>query len=70
MTWGDDQAVEMFLNERIKYNDIVKVVEATCESHKQDLMLRPSLEVLHPHCIALDRSTSPPPPPPIADYSF
>ena len=39
------QAVEMFLDERIIYSDIVKVVEATCETHKRDHLLQPSLEV-------------------------
>ncbi len=38
------QAVEMFLDEKIGYLDIVKTVEATCEAHKADLMLKPSLE--------------------------
>jgi 1-deoxy-D-xylulose-5-phosphate reductoisomerase len=39
------QAVEMFLDEKIGYLDIVKVVEETCETHKADLMLQPSLQV-------------------------
>ena len=34
----------MFLDEKIGYLDIVKKVEATCEAHKADLMLQPSLE--------------------------
>ncbi len=34
----------MFLDEKIGYLDIVKVVEATCEAHKADLLLQPSLE--------------------------
>ena len=34
----------MFLDEKIGYLDIVKHVEATCEAHKADLSLRPSLE--------------------------
>ena len=38
------QAVEMFLDERISYLDIVRLVEATCEAHKADLNLQPSLE--------------------------
>jgi hypothetical protein len=39
------QAVEMFLDEKIGYLDIVKVVEDTCETHKADLMQQPSLQV-------------------------
>ena len=38
------QAVEMFLDEKIGYLDIVKQVEATCEAHKADLSLQPSLD--------------------------
>ena len=34
----------MFLDEKIGYLDIVKHVEATCEAHKADLSLRPSLQ--------------------------
>lgn len=41
---ANEQAVEMFLDERIKYSEIVKVVEATCEAHKADLMQQPSLQ--------------------------
>jgi hypothetical protein len=35
----------MFLDEKIGYLDIVKVVEDTCETHKADLMQQPSLQV-------------------------
>jgi 1-deoxy-D-xylulose-5-phosphate reductoisomerase len=41
---ANEQAVEMFLDEKIGYLDIVKVVEETCETHKADLMLQPSLQ--------------------------
>ncbi len=34
----------MFLDEKIGYLDIVRHVEATCEAHKADLSLQPSLE--------------------------
>lgn len=34
----------MFLDEKIGYLDIVKVVEETCETHKADLMQQPSLQ--------------------------
>lgn len=34
----------MFLDEKIPYLDIVRRVEATCEAHKADLILQPSLE--------------------------
>ena len=36
----------MFLDEKIGYLDIVKHVEATCEAHKADLSLQPSLETI------------------------
>lgn len=46
---ADAQAVEMFLDEKIGYLDIVKVVEATCETHKADLMQQPSLQARRLH---------------------
>jgi len=45
---ANEIAVELFLEERIGYLDIVKVIEKTCEKHRDDLVLRPSLEeILH-----------------------
>ena len=42
------QAVELFLQEKIGYLDIVKAVEATCDAHQQELVERPSLdEIVH-----------------------
>ena len=38
------QAVEMFLDEKIGYMDIVKTVEKCCETHQQELLQKPSLE--------------------------
>lgn len=34
----------MFLEEKIHYLDIMNVVEACCEAHKQDFRKAPSLE--------------------------
>ncbi len=42
------QAVEMFLDEKIGYMDIVKTVEKCCDAHVQELLLKPSLdEIVH-----------------------
>ena len=42
------QAVEMFLDEKIGYMDIVKTVEKCCDKHQQDLLQKPSLdEIVH-----------------------
>jgi hypothetical protein len=42
------QAVEMFLNEEIGYLDICKVIEACCDKHQNELILKPSLdEIVH-----------------------
>lgn len=41
---ANEQAVEMFLAEKIGYLDIMKEVEAACEAHQQDLVASPSLE--------------------------
>lgn len=38
------QAVELFLEEKIGYLDIVKTVEAACDAHQKELVERPSLE--------------------------
>ena len=42
------QAVEMFLDEKIGYMDIVQTVEKCCDAHVQELLLKPSLdEIVH-----------------------
>ncbi|KAL0048673.1 hypothetical protein WJX82_008416 [Trebouxia sp. C0006] len=45
---ANEQAVEMFLDEKIGYMDIVKTVEKCCDAHVQELLLKPSLdEIVH-----------------------
>ncbi|KAL3153223.1 hypothetical protein ABBQ38_011973 [Trebouxia sp. C0009 RCD-2024] len=45
---ANEQAVEMFLDEKIGYMDIVKTVEKCCDKHQQELLQRPSLdEIVH-----------------------
>lgn len=45
---ANEQAVEMFLDEKIGYMDIVKTVEKCCDAHVQELLQRPSLdEIVH-----------------------
>jgi 1-deoxy-D-xylulose-5-phosphate reductoisomerase len=41
---ANEQAVEFFLDERLGYLDIMRVVEAACEAHAADLVAAPSLE--------------------------
>ena len=42
------QAVEMFLDEKIGYMDIVKTVEQCCDKHQQELLQKPTLdEIVH-----------------------
>ena len=44
----NEQAVEMFLDEKIGYMDIVKTVERCCDAHTQELLQKPSLdEIVH-----------------------
>lgn len=38
------QAVELFIDEKIGYLDITKVVEQCCEAHQAELVVSPSLE--------------------------
>jgi len=40
---ANEKAVELFLEERFKFIDIPKVIEAICERHKCDINLNPSL---------------------------
>ncbi|KAG9449954.1 hypothetical protein H6P81_009919 [Aristolochia fimbriata] len=45
---ANEKAVEMFIDEKISYLDIFKVVEVTCEKHMQELVTSPSLEdIIH-----------------------
>nr|ABC86579.1 1-deoxy-D-xylulose 5-phosphate reductoisomerase [Camptotheca acuminata] len=45
---ANEKAVELFIDERISYLDIFKVVEKTCDKHRNELVLRPSLEeIIH-----------------------
>ena len=40
--------MELFLDEKIGYLDIMRFVERACERHQQDLVLAPSLdEIVH-----------------------
>lgn len=41
---ANEKAVELFLEEKIGYLDIMKHVEACCEAHKSDHVVEPSLE--------------------------
>jgi len=45
---ANEKAVELFIDERISYLDIFKIVEMTCEKHKNELVHQPSLEeIIH-----------------------
>ncbi|CAH2043789.1 unnamed protein product [Thlaspi arvense] len=41
---ANEKAVEMFIDEKISYLDIFKVVELTCDKHRNELVSSPSLE--------------------------
>nr|QBZ39495.1 1-deoxy-D-xylulose 5-phosphate reductoisomerase [Santalum album]QBZ39497.1 1-deoxy-D-xylulose 5-phosphate reductoisomerase precursor [Santalum album] len=41
---ANEKAVEMFIDEKIGYLDIFKIVELTCEKHRAELVTTPSLE--------------------------
>lgn len=41
---ANEKAVELFLDKKIGYLDIFKVVEATCSKHRSDLVFSPNLE--------------------------
>uniref|UniRef100_A0A224XC68 1-deoxy-D-xylulose-5-phosphate reductoisomerase n=1 Tax=Hypericum tomentosum TaxID=1137039 RepID=A0A224XC68_9ROSI len=41
---ANEKAVEMFIDERISYLDIFKIVELTCAKHRDELVVAPSLE--------------------------
>ncbi|GFZ17470.1 1-deoxy-D-xylulose 5-phosphate reductoisomerase [Actinidia rufa] len=45
---ANEKAVEMFIDEKISYLDIFKVVELTCDKHQAELVTSPSLEeIIH-----------------------
>lgn len=45
---ANEKAVELFIDEKISYLDIFKVVELTCNAHRNELVLSPSLdEIIH-----------------------
>ncbi|KAI9070836.1 hypothetical protein K1719_047202 [Acacia pycnantha] len=45
---ANEKAVELFVDEQIRYVDIFKIVELTCEEHQQEVVASPSLEeILH-----------------------
>eukprot|EP00210_Caulerpa_lentillifera_P005673 g5425.t1 len=45
---ANEKAVELFLDEKIGYLEIMKLIEATCERHQKDLDLKPGLdEIVH-----------------------
>uniref|UniRef100_A0A1J3HJ23 1-deoxy-D-xylulose-5-phosphate reductoisomerase n=1 Tax=Noccaea caerulescens TaxID=107243 RepID=A0A1J3HJ23_NOCCA len=41
---ANEKAVQMFIDEKISYLDIFKVVELTCDKHRNELVTSPSLE--------------------------
>ncbi|KAF3502085.1 hypothetical protein F2Q69_00040046 [Brassica cretica] len=41
---ANEKAVKMFIDEKISYLDIFKVVELTCDKHRNELVSSPSLE--------------------------
>jgi len=44
---ANEEAVAQFLDKKIGYFDIFKVIEKTCEKHKDELVLDPSLEDIY-----------------------
>ncbi len=48
---ANEQAVALFLEERIHFLDIPKLIEATCDRHRSDLQAQPSLDDV----LAVDR---------------
>ena len=41
---ANEQAVALFLKERIHFLDIPKLIEAACDRHRSDLKAQPSLD--------------------------
>ncbi|EFJ07179.1 hypothetical protein SELMODRAFT_229643 [Selaginella moellendorffii] len=44
MSAANEKAVELFLDEKIGYFDIIRLIEKTCETHKRDFVKEPSLD--------------------------
>ncbi|KAF6145180.1 hypothetical protein GIB67_041375 [Kingdonia uniflora] len=45
---ANEKAMEMFIVEKISYLDIFKYVELTCDKHRAELVVNPSLEeIIH-----------------------
>ncbi|KAF4362397.1 hypothetical protein F8388_012189 [Cannabis sativa] len=45
---ANEKAVEMFIDEKISYLEIFKVVELTCDKHRSEMVISPSLdEIIH-----------------------
>ncbi|XP_076957525.1 1-deoxy-D-xylulose 5-phosphate reductoisomerase, chloroplastic-like [Bidens hawaiensis] len=56
---ANEKAVELFIEEKISYLDIFKVVELTCEKHQAELVATPSLEeIIHYDLWARDYAAS------------
>lgn len=45
---ANEKAVELFLDEKIGYLDIIRLIERTCEKHRDDFKLHPDLsDIVH-----------------------
>ncbi|KAJ8449102.1 hypothetical protein Cgig2_004157 [Carnegiea gigantea] len=56
---ANEKAVEMFIEEKISYLDIFKVVEKTCDKHQNELVKSPTLDdILHYDLWARDHAAS------------
>ncbi|XP_052875076.1 1-deoxy-D-xylulose 5-phosphate reductoisomerase isoform X2 [Gossypium arboreum] len=56
---ANEKAVELFIDEKISYLDIFKVVELTCEKHQEEYVATPSLEeIIHYDLWARDYAAS------------
>ncbi|PON42523.1 1-deoxy-D-xylulose 5-phosphate reductoisomerase [Trema orientale] len=67
---ANEKAVELFIDEKIGYLDIFKVVELTCDKHQSEMVASPSLEeIIHydlwarDYAATLQSSSSPSPVP-------
>ncbi|CAN1334781.1 1-deoxy-D-xylulose 5-phosphate reductoisomerase, chloroplastic [Linum perenne] len=56
---ANEKAVELFIDEKIAYLDIFKIVELTCAKHRDELVTSPSLEeIIHYDLWARDYAAS------------
>ncbi|CAH9102069.1 unnamed protein product [Cuscuta europaea] len=56
---ANEKAVELFINEKISYLDIFKIVELTCDKHQAEVVASPSLEeIVHYDLWARDFASS------------